>query len=485
MTLRQLLHGLLWLAVLYAICGTTGDPDLWGHVRFGQDMLAERSIKLPDTYSFTTDRAWINHEWLSEILFAAAFNAAGAAGVNLLRILVVAGLLAIVWGASAGLVEPRRSMVVGACALGIYMRAHPIRPQVFSLLMFAIPLLLVERADQKRSLRPIIWVPPLMAAWVNFHGGWIVGFGFFALWCVPAALTRSMRGRVALAGAVTAAFAFTLLNPYGPDMWQFLWTTVRFERPMIADWQPLYQLRPLLWMSWLTGFCVAAAAAARARSRADWTSVAMVAALGLAAVRVSRLDAFFALAAVFLAIRLLCHSSSSRTSEVPRRVLPSPAIAVLFALCVLATAVALVPRATTVPVPDCLMPDSAVAAYVRDRKLTGNVLMWFDWGQYSIWHFGPDLKVSMDGRRETVYGDELISAHVRFYFGRSDEWRYAESLNADYVWIPRHLPAARALQLNGWNTLCEGQSSILLARKAPARKCEPRAPVNGRSFPQL
>jgi hypothetical protein len=304
-------------------------------------------------------------------------------------------------------------MVVGACALGIYLRAHPIRPQVFSLLMFAILLLLLERADQKRSLRPIIGVPPLMAAWVNFHGGWIVGLGFFALWCGTTALTRSWRERVALASAVTAAFAFTLMNPYGPGMWQFLWTTVRVERPMIADWQPLYQLRPLLWMSWLTGLAVTAAAAARARSRADWTSVAMVAALGLAAVRVSRLDAFFALAAVFLAIRLLRHSSSSRTSEV-RRILPSPAIAVLFALCVLATAVALVPRAMTVPVPDRLMPDSDVAAYVKDRKLTGNVLMWFDWGQYSIWHFGPGLKVSMDGRRETVYGEELISAHLRF-----------------------------------------------------------------------
>jgi hypothetical protein len=484
MTFRQFLHGLLGLAVLYAVCGTTGDPDLWGHVRFGQDMLAEGSIKLPDTYSFTTDRPWINHEWLSEILFAAAFNAAGAAGVNLLRILVVAGLLAIVWGASAGLAEPRRSMVVGACALGIYLRAHPIRPQVFSLLMFAILLLLVDRADQKRSLRPIIGVPPLMAAWVNFHGGWIVGLGFFALWSATAGLTRSWRERVALASAVAAAFVFTLMNPYGPGMWQFLWTTVRVERPMIADWQPLYQLRPLLWMSWLTGLAVAAAAAARARSRADWTSVAMVAALGLAAVRVSRLDAFFALAAVFLAIRLLRHSSSSH-AEVPRRVLASPAITVLFALCVVATAVALVPRAMTVPVPDRLMPDAAVAAYVRDRKLTGNVLMWFDWGQYSIWHFGPALKVSMDGRRETVYGEELIGAHLRFYFGRSDEWRYAESLNADYVWIPRHLPAARALQLHGWSTLCEGHSSILLARQAPMRKCEPRAPVNGRSFPQL
>ena len=75
------------------IAGTTGDPDLWGHVRFGQDMFAHGAVRLPDTYSFTADRVWINHEWLAEMLMAAAFDWFGAAGLNLLRIATVAGVL--------------------------------------------------------------------------------------------------------------------------------------------------------------------------------------------------------------------------------------------------------------------------------------------------------------------------------------------------------------------------------------------------------
>ena len=27
----------------------------------------------------------------------------------------------------------------------------------------------------------------------------------------------------------------------------------------------------------------------------------------------------------------------------------------------------------------------------------------FDWGEYVIWHLGPQVRVSVDGRRETVY----------------------------------------------------------------------------------
>ena len=59
--------------------------------------------------------------------------------------------------------------------------------------------------------------------------------------------------RVLLAGAFAAALGATLINPYGLSMWYFLGETVRLERPMIADWQPLYALPPLLWMFWLAG----------------------------------------------------------------------------------------------------------------------------------------------------------------------------------------------------------------------------------------
>jgi hypothetical protein len=207
--------------------------------------------------------------------------------------------------------------------------------------------------------------------------------------------------------------------------------------------------------------------------------------------RVSRLDAFFSLAAIFLAVRLLTKAEVADPVVAPRS-RRSVGIATAFAVCAVGVSVALLPRMRRVPVPEHLMPDSEVATYVRDRKLNGHVLMWFDWGQYSIWHFGPGLKVSMDGRRETVYGEGLLADHLRFYFGRADEWRYAESLNADYVWIPKHLPAAGALQRHGWSALCEGRSSILLTRDTAEPRCErPRRHEehedhrNGRLFPQL
>jgi len=463
--------------------GTTGDPDLWGHVRFGQDMIAEGAIRLPDTYSFTTDRGWVNHEWLAEIIMALAFGALGPAGLNLFRIAVIACVLTLVWRASRLVGDHLRALVVVACAIGIYMRAHPIRPQLFSLLLFALLLELLRRAERRQTLAPLAWIPVLTAAWVNLHGGWIVGFGYFGLWSLMRSVEPDSRERVTLAGLLGLALGATLVNPYGWGMWKFLAGTVRIDRPMIGDWQPLFSLPPLLWISWLTAAGLLALASQRARSRADWMAIGSAAMLGVMALRVSRLDAFFALAAVFSTIAVLSRCGISVADLQPVR--RSHAFSVAFAIAAAGVAFALVPRVATVRVPDHLMPDADVAAYAREQKLTGRVLTWFDWGEYVIWHFGPDLQVSIDGRRETVYSGDVVDAHMRFYTSTSDGWRYPDAINADYVWIPSHLPVVRDLEVHGWRTLCKGTQSTLLGREQNRPPCAQQTRTSEREFPQL
>ncbi len=72
--------GATWLVVALLVSGVAGDPDFWGHLRFGLDILAQRQLTAVDPYSFTQDVPWVNHEWLSELLMAAAFQTAGFVG---------------------------------------------------------------------------------------------------------------------------------------------------------------------------------------------------------------------------------------------------------------------------------------------------------------------------------------------------------------------------------------------------------------------
>jgi hypothetical protein len=73
---------LLGSALFYVFSRTSADPDLWGHVRFGQDLWQPGRIVREDIYSYLTgDQLWINHEWLSEVIFYFAFATARPAGL--------------------------------------------------------------------------------------------------------------------------------------------------------------------------------------------------------------------------------------------------------------------------------------------------------------------------------------------------------------------------------------------------------------------
>src|SRR5207248_6453255 len=88
---------LLFLSLLVVVVGAGADADLWGHVRFGQDLLASGRVVVSDTHSFTSDKPWVNHEWLAEVAMARAYAVAGPVGLNLLRIACLGAVIALMW----------------------------------------------------------------------------------------------------------------------------------------------------------------------------------------------------------------------------------------------------------------------------------------------------------------------------------------------------------------------------------------------------
>ena len=59
-------------------------------------------------------------------------------------------------------------------------------------------------------------------------------------------------------------------------------------------------------------------------------------------------------------------------------------------------------------------------ALLKDSGVRGNLAVSFDWALYALYHLGPGIKISFDGRRETAYSPEMIRAHWRF--GGASEW---------------------------------------------------------------
>ena len=214
-----LLASTLLIILAFAGVRTVADPDLWGHVRFGQDILAARSVPRIDTYSFTSDRPWINHEWLAEALMALAYGAAGGAGLIALKCLLAASAFTVLWRAmrQAGVHRPLAAVLLAVAAFGAMGLLFTIRPQVFSLLLFAALLALLNGIGRGRY-RLFLWMPALFALWANLHGGWIVGLGVLTLWSLCGLLSGTVQWRWA-AGGVLLGLLGTLATPYGPGLW--------------------------------------------------------------------------------------------------------------------------------------------------------------------------------------------------------------------------------------------------------------------------
>ena len=59
-----------------------------GHVRYGLDFLETWSLPSMIPTPSRRIRPWVNHEWLSEALMAAAYQLSGNAGLIALKVLV-------------------------------------------------------------------------------------------------------------------------------------------------------------------------------------------------------------------------------------------------------------------------------------------------------------------------------------------------------------------------------------------------------------
>jgi len=72
------------VAIWAAFTSSVQDPDYWWHYRVGRWMLDNGRLPSTDLFTYTaTGHAWIDHEYLSEVLIALLQGWGGLAAVSL------------------------------------------------------------------------------------------------------------------------------------------------------------------------------------------------------------------------------------------------------------------------------------------------------------------------------------------------------------------------------------------------------------------
>ena len=227
--------------VLFLACLVTGpiavkllgDAGIGWHIRTGELILESKTIPRLDPFSSTMNgQPWYAWEWLYDVVVGAFHRVAGLNGVVFLNALAIAATFAYAFrkmtDRGTGVLLAVILVLVAAVASSVHFLA---RPHVFSWLLTLIWFEFLRSYESTGNVRRLFWLLPITLAWVNVHGGFLVGFVLLGAYCLGSALTgffnSSMTeahgpvaksafqkaGYLALAGVACAVT--TLANPYG------------------------------------------------------------------------------------------------------------------------------------------------------------------------------------------------------------------------------------------------------------------------------
>ena len=404
---------------------TDADPDLWGHLRFGLDKIAAGKVIATDSYSYLTGvdaerPIWINHEWLSEVLFAAAWRAGGSPAVIALKLLVVLMIHAlgyrILLRAGFGAISAGLILVALAVPLGAGLRFA--RPQIFTFWLFFIVCDWIVSIETRGARPSRFGLPILFAIWANLHGGVLAGLALISVWLTTQARRPQARRHAVI---VLGCWLACLLNPYGWRLLEFLLREATGPRPEIADWAPL-DARD--WRSWSYRILVLAGAWTLVRPReVCWRLLIVFAMIAMAPLAAVRHLPLFALATLAIAspyasgltrnFRAACRSRLGIVSRLEQ--------SWGWSLCGLMLLMLVLGReGGRIPYDrpgDAPMPAAAVHALKRSG-MSGGLAIHFDWGEYAIWRLASsNIRVSIDGRRETVYSRSIYQENLDWVRG--------------------------------------------------------------------
>jgi hypothetical protein len=242
---------LIFSALSFYFSRTAADPDLYGHLKFGQDIWESWEVPRFDHYSYLTEGIpWINHEWLAELCFFMIYDHWGVTGLILFKL----AILILIFSILCQVFHQHQSQFFKTAPILILIAflmipGASIRPQMFSYLLFSLLVLLLMQ--RKTGGYVYLCIPIIFIFWVNLHGGFLAGLAViclrlgtelisFFLNKINSRLSKDILPvDIRLVFIILSSMLCLLLNPYGYGLLNFLLQSSTFHRPDITEWQAL------------------------------------------------------------------------------------------------------------------------------------------------------------------------------------------------------------------------------------------------------
>lgn len=444
------------------------DGDVWWQVGAGRLMIAQGAVLTTDPFSYTfAGQPWPTHEWLSEILFGAAYNLGEWPGVLTLTALAAGSA---VWMLSRALAR-RLSGLPHLCLLLLTLllfAPHLLaRPHIL-----VTPLLVawvVELVEARDADRPPRWIfLALMLCWANMHGSFLFGLALIAPFALEALLAAPAERRLATAlrwgGFGLASGVVSVISPHGisgvlfPLQHSSGWAVSRTDEWLPADFSAPTPLEIAL----LIGFFVLLTRPVRL----SWLRALMLIGLIHASLSQIRHEQLLAVVGALLLAGPLARAYDQKAGEATpttgrlRVAVAASALAAVLALSVgrLSAPVVWTDRISA--------PVSALAAVPASLR-SQPVLNDFSFGAYLIGH---GVRPFVDSRTE-LYGETFLRAYAELQdYGRPAQVaKVLAERKVQWTILVAGSPMAEAMDAQpGWQRLHTDRWAVVHVRSAAA-----------------
>ncbi|MBR0840116.1 hypothetical protein JQ607_07900 [Bradyrhizobium liaoningense] len=451
------------------------DSDTLWQIKIGQWILENRALPHTDIYSFTrAGEAWVSSSWLSQVLFALAYEPSNWSGVVILTSLAIGATAAIFIYLLEPHLEPARAFVLLAPLLAMSMGHFLARPHMLALpVMVAFVGGLLAAADRRTA--PSWLLLPLMALWANLHGGFVMGLALIGPVGLDALASAERKDRFALAARWTlfgfAALAASCCTPYG---WNTPLATTKIlglgkALLMISEWVPAdfssldlfgASLLGLIAIGYYSGVVL------------SWTRILLLLGLVWAALNhVRNIESFAMLTPLVLAKPFADHWGVTRTVALRgAESRPSLALSAIAALAIVAAGWSIT-RSYATPSRYAFIGNHIPAAAVDllERRRAERIFSTAPIGGYLI---SRNVKAFIDGRAE-LYGERFVLDYFDAIEGKNVETllRLLDTYRIDATLLNTTVPASRILDhLPGWKRLYADDIVVVHVRDDAAAK---------------
>lgn len=466
------------------------DPDMWWHLRAGDEIWHNRHVLTQDVFSYTrlgTD--WVNVFWVSDLVMYIVFRYGSY--------LALAALVALVAALSMAVVYKHMNAPPFLCAFLIILAAATaaptwtVRPQLVSFLLLAV-LDLWLTSYRLGRFRRLWWLPLLFVLWANLHGGFIWGWLLILavivgeicnhLLAFPVEQCMSWP-KIRLLGLWSlTTIPAVLLNPSGLRAWWLPFQQVSVSLVYIQEWfSPDFHrlaFHPLIWM--VLGLLAAVGMSGILMSVADFLKVAGFAYLAFYAQR--NLGPFAVIAVPVLARYLMIAIEAWAVRAAPTlekirgrfskaktsRPLDRRVTIFLNSLIILLLSVVALLRLWIVASSDVVeaklvvsYPQQAVQ-WIKSELPQKKLFNAYNWGGYLTWQL-REYPVFIDGRAD-LYGEEIISQWFTISGAESGWEDLLDRWDVNLILLEPWQPVVAKLPEKGWKLLYQDDLAVVYGR---------------------